>query len=72
MTQPKHAVLVSDPLSAQAIANLRSAPDLSVQEVKGLSEEALVPLVRDIDAWVVRGALFDAIAIDRLRKRTEI
>jgi D-3-phosphoglycerate dehydrogenase len=56
MTQPKHAVLVSDPLSAQAIANLRSAPDLSVQEVKGLSEEALVPLVRDIDAWVVRGA----------------
>lgn len=54
--QPKRAVLVSDPLSAQAIANLKSAPDISVQEVKGLSEDALVPLVREIDAWIVRGA----------------
>ena len=50
------AVLVSDPLSAQAIANLKSAPGLSVQEVKGLSEDALVPLVAEIDAWIVRGA----------------
>jgi len=49
-------VLVSDPLSAQAIANLKAAPDLTVHEVKGLSEDALVPLVREIDAWVVRGA----------------
>jgi D-3-phosphoglycerate dehydrogenase len=55
-TQPKRAVLVSDPLSARAIATLKSAPDISVQEVKGLSEDALVPLVREIDAWIVRGA----------------
>jgi len=53
---PKRAVLVSDPLSAQAVSTLKSAPDLSVQEVNGLSEDALVPLVRDIDAWIVRGA----------------
>lgn len=53
---PKRSVLVSDPLSAQAVANLKSAPDLSVTEVKGLSEDALVPLVADIDAWIVRGA----------------
>jgi len=52
----KRVVLVSDPLSAQAVANLKAAPDLTVQEVKGLSEDALVPLVREIDAWVVRGA----------------
>lgn len=53
---PNRLVLVSDPLSAQAIANLKAAPDLTVQEVKGLSEDALVPLVREIDAWIVRGA----------------
>ncbi len=53
---PKRSVLVSDPLSAQAVANLKSAPDLSVTEVKGLSEDALAPLVADIDAWIVRGA----------------
>ena len=53
---PKRSVLVSDPLSAQAVANLKAAPDLSVTEVKGLSEDALVPLVADIDAWIVRGA----------------
>lgn len=50
------AVLVSDPLSAQAIANLKAAPGISVHEVKGLSEDALVPLVAEIDAWIVRGA----------------
>jgi D-3-phosphoglycerate dehydrogenase len=55
-TPSKRAVLVSDPLSAQAIAALKSAPGISVQEVKGLSEDALVPLVREIDAWIVRGA----------------
>ncbi|HKQ19821.1 MAG TPA: hydroxyacid dehydrogenase [Candidatus Eisenbacteria bacterium] len=53
---PNRLVLVSDPLSAQAIANLKAAPDLTVQEVKGLSEDALIPLVREIDAWIVRGA----------------
>jgi len=52
----QRSVLVSDPLSAQAIANLKAAPGISVQEVKGLSEDALVPLVAEIDAWIVRGA----------------
>ena len=53
---PNRLILVSDPLSAQAIANLKAAPDLTVQEVKGLSEDALIPFVREIDAWIVRGA----------------
>ena len=53
---PNHVVLVSDPLSAQAIANLKASPHLTAQEVKGLSEDALIPLVGEIDAWIVRGA----------------
>lgn len=49
-------VLVSDPLSASALAALRKAPGVAVEEVRGLSEDALLPLVRDQDAWIVRGA----------------
>ena len=49
-------VLVSDPLSARAIAALRAAPGIHVAERKGLSEPDLLPLVADIDAWIVRGA----------------
>jgi D-3-phosphoglycerate dehydrogenase len=49
-------VLISDPLSPRAIAMLTSASGISVQEVKGLSEDALLPLVQEIDAWIVRGA----------------
>jgi D-3-phosphoglycerate dehydrogenase / 2-oxoglutarate reductase len=49
-------VLVSDPLSARAIAALRAAPGLHVEERKGLKEPELLPLVADIDAWIVRGA----------------
>lgn len=49
-------VLVSDPLSQGAVAILRGTPGLDVQERKGLSEAELLPLVGDIDAWVVRGA----------------
>lgn len=49
-------VLVSDPLSASALAALRTAPGVAVEEVRGLSEDALLPLVRDQDAWIVRGA----------------
>ncbi len=49
-------VLVSDPLSQQAVAILRATPGLAIEERKGLSEDALLPLVADIDAWVVRGA----------------
>lgn len=47
-------VLVSDPLSPAAIAALQATPGISLREVKGLSEEALLPLVADVDAWIVR------------------
>jgi D-3-phosphoglycerate dehydrogenase / 2-oxoglutarate reductase len=53
---PDRRILVSDPLSARAIQILKSAPGVSVQEVKGKKEDELVPLVATIDAWVVRGA----------------
>jgi D-3-phosphoglycerate dehydrogenase len=49
-------VLVSDPLSQQAVALLRATPGIAVLEHRGLSEADLLPLVLDIDAWVVRGA----------------
>ncbi|HET9253195.1 MAG TPA: phosphoglycerate dehydrogenase, partial [Candidatus Eisenbacteria bacterium] len=49
-------VLVSDPLSARAIAGLRAASGIQVEERKGLAESDLLPLVADIDAWIVRGA----------------
>jgi len=49
-------VLVSDPLSERAVAILRETPGLHVEERRGLSEAELLPLVTDIDAWVVRGA----------------
>jgi len=49
-------VLVSDPLSASAMAALRGTPGIAVEERRGLSEAELHPLVVEIDAWVVRGA----------------
>ena len=49
-------VLVSDPLSEPAVAILRETPGIRVDEYYGLSETELLPLVSDIDAWVVRGA----------------
>ncbi|HEY2924962.1 MAG TPA: hydroxyacid dehydrogenase [Candidatus Eisenbacteria bacterium] len=49
-------VLVSDPLSQRAVSILRETPGLTVEEQYGLSEAELLPLVSDIDAWVVRGA----------------
>jgi D-3-phosphoglycerate dehydrogenase len=49
-------VLVSDPLSPDAVAILRGTPGLSVDECRGLSEADLLGRVGDIDAWVVRGA----------------
>ena len=49
-------VLVSDPLSARALALLRAAPGVTVEERRGLSEADLLPLVSGIDAWIVRGA----------------
>jgi D-3-phosphoglycerate dehydrogenase len=48
-------VLVSDPLSARAVAMLRSGSGIAVEERSGLSESELLPLVADIDAWIVRG-----------------
>ena len=55
-TDPTRRVLVSDPLSARAIAALRAAPRIHVEERKGLGESDLLPLVAGIDAWIVRGA----------------
>jgi D-3-phosphoglycerate dehydrogenase len=49
-------VLVSDPLSARAVAMLRSGSGIAVEERSGLSESELLPLVTDIDAWIVRSA----------------
>ena len=49
-------ILVSDPLSSNALAVLRAAPGLVVEERVGLGEGALLPLVSDTDAWIVRGA----------------
>jgi len=49
-------VLVSDPLSPRAVGILRGTSGLAVEERRGLTEAELLPLVSDIDAWVVRGA----------------
>jgi len=48
-------VLVSDPLSARALDALRAAPGIQVDERRGLTEAELLPVVAEIDAWIVRG-----------------
>jgi D-3-phosphoglycerate dehydrogenase / 2-oxoglutarate reductase len=48
-------VLVSDPLSARALETLRASPGIQVDERRGLTEAELLPLVAEIDAWIVRG-----------------
>jgi len=48
-------ILVSDPLPKTSVDMLRAAPGVEVVEKIKLSEEQLLPLVADIDAWVVRG-----------------
>ena len=53
---PSVKILVSDPLSAKAVNLLEAAPGVRLQQVKGLAEEQLLPLVADIDAWAVRSA----------------
>jgi len=53
---PSVKILVSDPLSAKAVALLGAAPGVVLHQVKGLAEDQLVPLVSDIDGWVVRSA----------------
>jgi D-3-phosphoglycerate dehydrogenase len=49
-------VLVSDPLSLNALEALRAASGIVVDERRGLLEAELLPLVSEIDAWIVRGA----------------
>ncbi len=51
----RRRVLVSDPLSARALEALRAAPGIDVDERRGLTEAELLPLVAEIDAWIVRG-----------------
>lgn len=54
MTQRR--VLVSDPLSPRALAALRAARGVLVEEVRGKTEAELLLLVPTIDAWIVRGS----------------
>src|SRR5512139_4351058 len=49
-------ILVSDQLPKTSVDLLRAAPGVEVVEKVGLTEEQLLPLVADIDAWVVRSA----------------
>ena len=49
-------VPVSDPLSGAALETLRAAPGVAVEVRLGLNEAGLLPLVPDIEAWIVRGA----------------
>jgi D-3-phosphoglycerate dehydrogenase / 2-oxoglutarate reductase len=49
-------VLVSDPLSPRALEILRTTSGLEVVERCGLKEPDLLPLVPEIEAWIVRGA----------------
>jgi D-3-phosphoglycerate dehydrogenase / 2-oxoglutarate reductase len=51
---PSAHVLVSDPLSPGAIAALKAVSGISLHEVKGLTEDELLPLVGEIEAWIVR------------------
>jgi len=48
-------ILVSDQLPKTSVDLLRAAQSVEVVEKIKLSEEQLLPLVADIDAWVVRG-----------------
>jgi D-3-phosphoglycerate dehydrogenase len=49
-------ILVSDSIPKSSVGLLRAAPGVDVVEKVGLTEEQLLPLVADIDAWVVRSA----------------
>jgi len=49
-------ILVSDSLPKSSVDLLRAAQGVEVVEKVGLTEEQLLPLVADIDAWVVRSA----------------
>ena len=49
-------ILVSDQLPKRSVDMLRGAPGAAVVERVGLTEDQLLPLVAEIDAWVVRSA----------------
>ena len=49
-------ILVSDQLPKSSVDLLRAASGVEVVEKVGLTEEELLPLVADIEAWVVRSA----------------
>jgi len=49
-------ILVSDQLPKRSVDMLRGAPGAAVVEKVGLTEDQLLPLVAEIDAWVVRSA----------------
>ncbi|HET9951391.1 MAG TPA: hydroxyacid dehydrogenase [Candidatus Eisenbacteria bacterium] len=49
-------ILVSDQIPKTSVDLLRAASGVEVVEKVGLTEEQLLPLVADIDAWVVRSA----------------
>ncbi|HEU4333824.1 MAG TPA: hydroxyacid dehydrogenase [Candidatus Eisenbacteria bacterium] len=51
-----YKILVSDQLPKTSVDLLRAAPGVEVVEKVGLTEEQLLPLVADADAWVVRSA----------------
>ncbi len=48
-------VLVSDRLPKSSVDRLRATPGVDVVEKTGLSEEQLLPLVADVEGWLVRG-----------------
>jgi D-3-phosphoglycerate dehydrogenase len=48
-------VLVSDRLPKSSVDRLRATPGVEVVEKTGLSEEQLLPLVADVEGWLVRG-----------------
>jgi D-3-phosphoglycerate dehydrogenase len=49
-------ILVSDQIPKSSVDLLRAAPGVEVVEKVGLTEDQLLPLVADVDGWVVRSA----------------
>jgi D-3-phosphoglycerate dehydrogenase len=49
-------ILVSDQIPKRSVDMLRAAPGVEVIERVGLTEDQLLPIVADVDAWVVRSA----------------
>jgi D-3-phosphoglycerate dehydrogenase len=49
-------ILVSDQIPKRSVDMLRAAPGVEVIERVGLTEDQLLPIVAEVDAWVVRSA----------------